>query len=307
MKKVSIITVNYNHSYLTEALLASIATTNLYSNIEIVVVDNGSKENPVPQWQQEFPEIIFIRSEINLGFAGGNNLGINKATGDYYFLINNDTEVTPNLIDLLIDTLEANEKIGIISPLIKYFQDKKTIQYAGYTELNFNVMRDNCIGEGEIDLGQYHNKCYEVGSAHGAAMMISKSVADKCGLMAENYFLYYEELDWSYRIKNMGYQVWVNTNAIIYHKESMSVGKNSELKVYFMNRNRLLFIRRNGTFLNQIIFFVYFICIVAPRNCIQYLKTKNENFVPVLFKAIWWNFTNGINSTYLGIDLKRNK
>jgi len=86
MNNVSIITVNFNQSFVTEQLLASIDKTNNYPNIEIIVVDNGSKVNDVPGWIEKYPGIKFIRSEINLGFAGGNNLGIKDATGEYLFL-----------------------------------------------------------------------------------------------------------------------------------------------------------------------------------------------------------------------------
>ena len=87
-KSVSIITVNFNHHYVTEALLYSIFQKNTYSSLEIIVVDNGSATNPVTAWQQQFPTVKFIRSNVNLGFAGGNNLGIKAATGDYFFLVN---------------------------------------------------------------------------------------------------------------------------------------------------------------------------------------------------------------------------
>ncbi len=303
MKTVSIITVNYNHHGVTEALLASLSAVNNYPLIEIIVVDNGSRVNPVTQWQHTYPDVTFIRSEENLGFAGGNNLGINHATGDYLFLINNDTEVTGDLISILVNTLEKNPNIGIISPKINYFDNKKIIQYAGFTELNFYVMRDHTIGEGEEDKGQYNGQCEAVGSVHGAAMMVRREAMEKCGMMADNFFLYYEELDWCYRMKRMGYEVWVNRDALIYHKESMSVGKNSALKEYFMNRNRLLFIRRNGTLLQRLVFTFYFVFLVAPRNIINYIKDKQTGFIPILLRAIWWNFTNNVNSKKLGYHL----
>src|SRR5436853_502369 len=108
MKLVSIITVNFNQSYVTDALLASIYVTNNYNAIEIIVVDNGSTQNPVPAWTVKYPNVSFIRSEQNLGFAGGNNLGINAAKGDYYFLVNNDTEFTPGLIETLLAAFDKN-------------------------------------------------------------------------------------------------------------------------------------------------------------------------------------------------------
>ena len=141
-------------------------------------------------------------------------------------------------------------------------------------------------------------------SAHGAAMMVKREAIDKAGLMAENFFLYYEEMDWCDHIKKAGYQVWIDTNALIYHKESVSVGAKSALKEYFMNRNRILFIRRNCPFLTGCIFWIYFLCVVTPRNILSYLKNKDAAFIPVLFRAIWWNMTHGKESGDLGWVLK---
>ncbi|MFX9027493.1 hypothetical protein ABTN22_18650, partial [Acinetobacter baumannii] len=91
----------------------------------------------------------------------------------------------------------------------------------------------------EKDNGQYDNIVQQIGYGHGAAMMLKKEAIEKAGLMAENFFLYYEEMDWCDRIKKSGYEIWINTNALIYHKESISVGKRSALKEFFMNRNRI--------------------------------------------------------------------
>ena len=114
MNNLSIITVNFNQSGVTEELLRSISSTNRYPNIEIIVVDNGSKINDVPELKIRYPYVKFIRSEINLGFAGGNNLGVTEATGNYLFFVNNDTEFTPGLVETLVNVLDANPKVGMI-------------------------------------------------------------------------------------------------------------------------------------------------------------------------------------------------
>ncbi len=304
MKKVSVITVNFNHSHITEELLNSIAKENTYTAIEIIVIDNGSKINPVPDWKEKYSDVVFIRSDINLGFAGGNNVGIKAATGDCLFFVNNDTEFTKGLVESLVKTLDDETKVGIVSPKIRYFDQKDKLQYAGYTEMNYYTCRNNCIGQFEKDNGQYDQVTGKTGFAHGAAMMIKREAIDKAGLMPENFFLYYEEMDWCDHIKHAGYEVWVNMQALIYHKESVSVGKKSALKEYFMNRNRILFIRRNANLFQRLVFYVFFILIVTPRNIITYIKAGDKNFIKMLFKAIWWNLSNNINSTYLGYPLK---
>jgi len=303
MNSVSIITVNFNQSFVTEELLSSISTTNTYPNIEIIVIDNGSKTNDIPKWQIKYPGIKFIRSEINLGFAGGNNLGIQQATGEYLFFVNNDTEFTPGLIATLANTLDYFPQIGMISPKIMYFDKPDMIQYAGYTPMNYYACRNHCIGQFETDNGQYDNITAPTGYIHGAAMMVRREAIEKAGLMAENFFLYYEEFDWCDRIKKAGYEIWVDTRAMIYHKESISVGKASGLKEYFMNRNRILFIRRNAPLQARLFFYVYFLSIVTPRNILSYITKGYKGFTTLLLKAIWWNITQPTNSTKLGYPL----
>lgn len=304
MKTVSIITVNFNHNHITEELLSSITRENKYPAIEIIVVDNGSKINPVPEWKEKYKHVIFIRSEKNLGFAGGNNVGIKAAKGDYLFFVNNDTEFTEGLVDELVTTLDDHPEVGMISPKIRYFDQPEVLQYVGYTDMNYFTARNKQLGQFEKDNGQYDNIVGKTGFGHGAAMMIKREAIDKAGMMAENFFLYYEEMDWCDHIKHAGYEVWINTNALIFHKESVSVGKKSALKEYFMNRNRILFIRRNTPFFKRWIFYFYFVLVVAPRNIIAYMKDGDTNFIAMLLKAIWWNITNKTTSTYLGYKLK---
>ncbi|WP_221391804.1 glycosyltransferase family 2 protein [Dyadobacter sp. NIV53] len=302
---VSIVTVNFNQPQVTEALLKSLKEVNTYPDIEIIVVDNGSKIDPVPEWKQKYPDIIFIRSDENTGFAGGNNLGIQYAKGDYLFLINNDTEVTSTLIRQLSDTMNGNPEIGMLSPKIHYFDNPGMLQYAGYTNMNYVMARNACIGQFEEDKGQYDSLSGPTGYVHGAAMMVRREAMEKAGLMPENYFLYYEELDWCERIRNAGYEIHTNLHALIYHKESVSVGKKSALKEYFMNRNRILFIRKNASATSFFIFCIYFLIAVVPRNLIQYLLNKEYNFIPVFFKAISWHFTNKTDSKFLGYPVIR--
>ena len=303
MKLVSIVTVNFNQPEVTEALLFSLKNSNLYTNLEIIVVDNGSNKNHVPQWVLKYPEVIFIRSEKNLGFAGGNNLGIEKAKGDYLFLINNDTEVTATLVGGMVAHMEQNKSIGLLSPKIHYFDQPGMIQYAGYTQMNYYTARNSCIGQFEPDNGQYDKLSGKTGYAHGAAMMISREALTKAGNMAENYFLYYEELDWCERIRKAGFEVHTLLTELIYHKESVSVGKRSALKEFFMNRNRILFIRKNCDGATFTLFCFYFLLAVIPRNLLEYVRNKEFSFIPVFFKAISWHFSNSVDSKNLGYPI----
>lgn len=304
MALVSIITVNYHQPQVTLELLKSIKRFYAQANIEIILVDNGCDYNNAEFYREEWNELQYIQSLKNVGFAGANNLGIQRAKGEFLFLVNNDTEFTENLIEELVETMNENPTIGIISPKINYFDDKHVIQYAGFTPMNFFTCRNKCIGQHERDSSQYADIKHQTGYVHGAAMMTRTEVIQRAGLMSENFFLYFEEMDWCEQIKQAGYEVWVNTNALIFHKESISVGKNSALKEYFMNRNRILFIRRNATTIVRLLFYAYFALVVTPRNVIRYIKEGRTDFILVLFSAIKWNIFNRITSIKLGYPIK---
>ena len=305
MKKVSVVTVNFNQPAVTEELLQSISSFNHYPDTEIIVVDNGSKDNPVNNWITKYPDVRFIRSEVNLGFAGGNNLGIKQAKGEYLFLINNDTEITEGLIDQLAAILDQQPEVGMISPKIIFFQQPNILQYVGFTPMNFYTARNNCLGYMEEDRGQYDSMTGETGFIHGAAMMVKKEAIERAGLMSESFFLYYEEMDWCERIRQAGYKIWVEPRATIYHKESISVGKKSALKEFFMNRNRILFIRRNAPLAARLTFYLHFSFLVAPRNVLKYIKDGRMDLAKQLFKAMWWNITHKKDSNDLGYPIQK--
>ena len=230
---VTIITVNYNQMEVSCELLQSIRD-NSYDNIEVILVDNASRIDPSTHLKTDFPEVKVIRSEKNLGFAGGNNLAIPHCNGEYLFYVNNDAELTDGCIEKLIEAFEANDKLGIISPLICYFPKEgsdEIVQFAGATELNTLTARNTTFGYKKKNTGQFTEKKSSA-YIHGAAMMTKKSVIKKAGLMDELFFLYYEELDWSEKIKNAGFEIEIEPAAKVYHKESLTVGEDSPCLLY---------------------------------------------------------------------------
>ena len=267
--KLSIITVNYNGLKDTCELIDSIPFN---ETMEVIVVDNASLQDEATLIKKKYPQVNIIRSDINLGFAGGNNLGIKAAKGKYIFLINNDTIIKDFDFDSLINRLESSPEIGVVCPKIKFAWGKMLIQFAGYTPLSKITVRNKSIGFGEDDLGQYdipHPTPY----AHGAAMLIKRDVIDKVGLMPECYFLYYEELDWSMMITRAGYEIWYEPACTIYHKESQTTGQNSPLRTYYITRNRLLLVKRNWKGITKYISYIYMLIIVALRDICKYTFT----------------------------------
>nr|WKN35511.1 glycosyltransferase family 2 protein [Tunicatimonas sp. TK19036] len=283
---VSLITINYNTEEHTLGLLKSIQYID-YKNLEIIVVDNGSTNNPEKDFIAAHPEIIFIRSEQNLGFAGGNNLGIKRASGDFLFFINNDTELKSGLIPSLLNRFKADPAIGLISPKILYY-GTQCIQYAGYTSLSLTA-RNRAIGNKLQDQGQFQ-QLIDTPYGHGAAMMVSKQVIETVGEMPEVYFLYYEELDWCEMIRRNGYKIKVDQSVTIDHKESMSIGKLNPVKSYYLMRNRILFVRRNFSFERKAIFMLYVAVIALPKGILVNLVKIRFQHLRAIVKGVIWNF-----------------
>lgn len=241
---VSIVSVQYGHPDVTLEMIQSLKQIS-YPNFEIIIVDNASPNGNPDIVKEKYPDIVYIKSDENLGFAGGNNLGFDVAKGKYILMLNNDTEVEVGFLEPLVEKMESNPKIGIVSPKIRFFHSPDTLQYVGYENINPITQRGGAKGFGEKDKGQYEEDA-EAAYGHGAAMMIPMSVVKEVGLMADVFFLYYEELDWAHRIRNAGYKIFYVHNSLIYHKESVSTGgRVSALRAYYMTRNRILYLRRN--------------------------------------------------------------
>ncbi|MEO6758172.1 MAG: glycosyltransferase family 2 protein [Saprospiraceae bacterium] len=289
---VSIITVNYNQAEVTCALLESIRQQH-YAAVEVIVVDNGSQPDPESWMTTRFPEIRYVRSEHNLGFAGGNNLGLPEARGEFLFFINNDAEVTEGCIGRLVDFLQQTPACGIVSPLLCYFpepgQAADIIQYAGMTTLHPVTARNRLIGQGEPEQGQFRESS-PTAYAHGAAMMIPRRVLDQVGPMSEDFFLYYEELDWCVRIRKAGYSIWMEPRARVYHKESLTVQSLGALKTYYLNRNRILFMRRHSQSGYLGLFYTYLGLILVPKNTVQLCLRREWPNLRAFWQGVLWNF-----------------
>ena len=279
---VSIITINYNGLKDTCELIETIPSND---SLEVIVVDNASQNQEADIISQKFPHVKVIRSDKNLGFAGGNNLGIKAAQGRYLFLVNNDTIFKDFNIQSLIKRAESSDKIGVVCPKIRFAWEPQPIQFTGYTELSKITIRNRAIGFGEEDHGQYdtaHTTTY----AHGAAMFIKREAIEKVGLMPECYFLYYEELDWSMMFTREGYQIWYEPQCTIYHKESQATGQNSPLRTYYITRNRLLLVRRNWNGVSKYLSYCYLTGLVAPRDILKFTFQGRMDLAKAVIKGI---------------------
>ena len=283
-KLLSIITINYNGLKDTCELIDTLPLND--ETIEVIVVDNASIHDEATEIEKRYPQAKVIRSDKNLGFAGGNNLGIQAAHGKYLFFLNNDTILPqPSAFSLLITRLESSDQIGMVCPKIKFSWGDHRIQYAGFTPLTKITLRNLSIGYGEEDCGHY-DTAHPTPYAHGAAMMVKREVIEKTGMMPECYFLYYEELDWSMMIRRTGYEIWYEPACTVFHKESQTTGQQSPLKTYYITRNRLLFAQRNINGSERYLTYLYIIGIVAVRDILKHLCKEQVNMAKAVMKGI---------------------
>jgi len=213
------------------------------------------------------------------------------SNGEYILLLNNDTEVKKDFLEPLVNKLKNNPNIGAVSPKIRFFYDPNIIQYAGYTKINPITVRNTAYGYKEDDIGQ-HDKDKETAYAHGAAMLIPMHIIHEIGMMSYIFFLYYEEADYCDRIKRAGYEIHYVHNSVVYHKESVSTGKLSSLKIYYLYRNRIVYMRRNIFGIKFFLGIIYQLGIAIPKNAFTFLIKGKFKLFLAFYKAVGWHLKN---------------
>lgn len=281
--RISVISVNYNGFAVTAAMIDSLRR-HVTTPTEIIVVDNGSERDEAAILRERYPDITVLRSAENLGFAGGNNLGIRAAAGDCLLLLNNDTEVADDTLHYLCDTLDADPAIGAVCPKIRFHEPPQAIQFAGYTPLTRITLRNALIGFGEPDSGRFDTP-HDTPYAHGAAMMVRREAIERAGMMPEEYFLYYEELDWSVRIREAGYRIAYDPRATVFHKESATTGRQSPLRSYYLTRNRLLFARRNRRGAARRLSVAYQLGVALPKSVLTSLLHNRRDLAAAVLRG----------------------
>jgi len=209
----------------------------------IVVVDNDSADDTRALLAERYPDITVVNTGANLGYAGGNNIGIRQALhdgADYVFIINPDATIDPHCIEQLHARLQQEPTLGGVSPKI-YFHGTDRLWFGGSTiDWRTGVTRQI----GGPDTGQYDTERYTE-RLNGCAMMLPASTLDTVGLMDERYFLYYEESDWSVMAARKGFKLGFVASAKAWHENSSSTGGHlSPLYQYYMTRNRLYFMKK---------------------------------------------------------------
>lgn len=241
---IFVVILNYNNATDTIACVDSLKSMNAL-NLKIVLVDNKSNKECLDELERKLGKCVtFIRNKKNLGYAAGNNVGIKYAIengADYIVVLNNDVVVNAHSFEPCIRMLEHNSDIAIVGPAIVDYNNNKLqstgalIDFAKITTPLINNGKEYVPSDSQID-------CDYVG---GACMIFKPDLVAKIGYIPEQYFLFWEEVEWCYRAKQQGYRVVCSMSSYVKHKGSATIKKVSGISAYYMERNRVLFIKRN--------------------------------------------------------------
>lgn len=283
--QVAIIILNWNGREDTLAALESLGKiTTAYFSPQVYVVDNHSTDGSVESIKSKFPNVELIVNDANLGFSGGNNVGIKKAlekNADFVMLLNSDTVVTPNFIDELIKFINSHKDAGIVGPVLK-FKKGFEIFYDLGGQLNFLIGRTT---HRQVSLLSQELP-REVSYLSGACLLIKKEVFDKIGLLNPDYFFGFEDVEFALEAKRHGFKIYIIPNSLIEHKISGSIGATSTLKIYYLLRNNLMFVSRQIPFPNTVFSYLYLL-ILSVKIVIN--STRNLSAV----KDAWGDFLRG--------------
>jgi GT2 family glycosyltransferase len=298
MLHISIIIVNFNSKKDTIECLESLQKIK-HANFKysVVVVDNASIEPFTLPNKLHSQNIEVIHSDSNLGFTGGNNMGIyymiEKYNSDYILLLNNDTIVDPDFLKELIKTADSNPRIGLVSSKIYFTKGREfhhdsydkdqlgnVLWYAGGS-IDWQHLVAFHRGVDEVDYGQFDNQI-ESDFATGCSFLIKREVLEKCGTLDKRFFVYMEDVDLSIRVKKAGYIIGFSPKSIVFHKNAgSSGGSGSKIHEYYQTRNRIILSMKNISFSNLV---------VALRLIAKWLKSGNRIKRKAVFHALTGQF-----------------
>jgi GT2 family glycosyltransferase len=275
-----IILVNWNKPQLTLSCVESLKKSS-YKQYKIVIIDNGSIDNSLELLNSKTSDYHLLISDKNLGYTGGNNLGIKYALendAEFILLLNNDTLVEYNTLEILINTISEDNNIGIVQPKIYYYPEKDVI-WCGPTYLNKFLLRPKLVGYKQFGINLYNAKL-NLSYAVGCATLIRKEVFLNIGLLDDDFFAVCEDVDFGIRATEAGYQILYVPTSIIYHMESISSGgADNSNYIYLQTRAFLIFINKHCK--NRVHFYLVFFTFIfsTTRRIISLLLNSNTKGV----------------------------
>jgi GT2 family glycosyltransferase len=243
--KVFAIVLCFNGIDLTRQCLRSLEMQS-YRDLSLIAVDNGSVDSTVSVLRSEFPNVQLIIAQDNLGYVGGNNLGIQAALdqgADCVFLVNNDTILDVDCVSQLVQAFAQDPTIGVVGPMVYTWDNWSTISSAG-GEVIWEIADSQNVGAGEIDTGQYPSRIVDY--VNGCGIMVRRGAIEAAGLLDPKFFMYWEETDWCLRISKAGFAVYFNRAARMQHKAAIVPEELGPTTLYYTFRNRVLFFYRHA-------------------------------------------------------------
>jgi hypothetical protein len=247
-KKVIVLILSYNGiDLLTEAIDSY--SKNNYENFRIIVIDNGSTDGTKEWVRKNFPEVTVLRTEINLGYSGGFNLGLRYAfydcNADHVLITNNDVKADQNVIKSLVETAEKDETIGFVTGKVLFYDHPEIIQTVGYYEDKIKWIGGH-LGGKEKDIGQF-DEIAERPYSDDIFMLVKRSLYKEVGGYDTEFQFQGEQMDWQIRAKKAGYKIFYTPYAKIWHKDSYTIGKKSPFKTFYDVRNNCIVVLKHGS------------------------------------------------------------
>ena len=292
--RVAIVIVNWNTYKLTRSCIVSLNKC-VHKNFEIFLVDNNSSDESVKKLKKEFKDLHFILNNENTGFCKANNQAIEKIlsknTFNFIMLLNSDTEVSPFFIKPLVDKFKSNEKIGAVQPLILNWSDKSTIwKYEGDINKTFGITSHR--NKNKI-LSVEKMKSYTEW-ASGCCIFTTPSIFKEVGLFDEIFFAYYEDVDWSIRLKKQNYLIALSKLSEVYHHESGSSkslkkqneGYLSPKSHYYNFRNHIILLRKHKSDYNSLGIVIFQLLKITQFSLYFILRLRKKKFIN-LWKGVY--------------------
>lgn len=246
--KVAVVILNWNGRKHLEQFLPSV-TAATYANYEVIVADNGSKDDSLSFLQMKYRDIKTIQFKENYGFARGYNEALKQVSADYYVLLNSDVEVKPDWLEPMVELLEKDRSIAACQPKILSWNNKHLFEYAGAAggwldEYGYPFAKGRVFDICEEDKGQY-DQCEPIFWASGAALFIRPAVFHAVKGFDEYFFAHQEEIDLCWRIQLAGYKIYSCPASIVYHVGGGTLPKGNSLKTYLNFRNNRIMLSKN--------------------------------------------------------------
>ena len=239
---LSIVIVNWNTSSLLLQCLDSIYNTGSQYSFEVIVIDNSSSDDSVTLVEKNFPAVILIRNQQNLGFARANNQGLLIARGRYYMLLNSDTIVLPGAIDKLVQAAECNPHVGVVGPKLLNMNGTVQESWASFPSFLSELTGKNFRFRQPVQSFPFS---YDVDWIMGACMLVRAKTVAEVGNLDEDYFFYSEELDWCFRIKKKNWKIWYLADAEVYHLGGGSTNRGSFAQLFYLYQGKILYFQKH--------------------------------------------------------------